>query len=317
MDNENKNQSLRDVKLTSFSQLIGQQKVAKALSMAVDASFHLQQRMCDVLLQAAPGLGKSSMVDILKSELCVECTTVLSQTITNSAELNSVLLRAGEGLLFLDEIHLLNSSMQHQLLLILDHRKIFLNNGKRVTEIPVAPFTLIGATTNPEKVIRPLIDRFRMVLTLEYFSHDELCKIVEQRCRFMNWDFESGLESEIAKRSKDTPRIAIRLLDAARRSMASRGEDQLKVLHLKEACFFESIDSLGLNMVEQSYMALLKEGAMRLNVMASSLGFTSAALTDNVEPYLIRSKLIFKTDKGERALTEQGLAHVNEEVLTD
>src|SRR5208282_1285624 len=189
-----------------------------------------------------PGVGKSAYVTVLASELGgVPFTELLAQSITNTAELNAALLSASSGLLFLDEIHLLRPTHQHALLQVLDKRRIFLSGGRSVQWIPVAPFTLVGATTDPDGLIEPLTSRFKIVLHLDYYSQEELAEIVRQRCRALAWDFEPELLAEIAKRGKATPRIAIRLLQSARRVQAAEGATALAVAHLQRACEIERI----------------------------------------------------------------------------
>ena len=210
MDDEqepNELRDIRDVQPTSFRQVIGQEHVKKALEIAVEASFAEQKRLDDILLCGPPGLGKSGLVTVLQHSLGLErMTSVLAQSISNTAELNSLLLSANEGLLFLDEIHLLSHTAQHSLLKILDTRTIDINTGKTVTSIPVAPFTLVGASTDIDGVIGPLIDRFRLVLHLDYFSLEELEQIARQRLGAMGWKYEPELPQEIAKRARQSVR---------------------------------------------------------------------------------------------------------------
>jgi Holliday junction DNA helicase RuvB len=239
-------------------------------------------------------------------------TEILAQSISNAAQLNAALISATEGLLFLDEIHLLNPVQQHALLQVLDKRRIFLSGQGAVQSIPVAPFTLIGATTDPDGLIGPLIDRFKMVLHLDYYSHDELAEIVRQRCRALRWEHEPELLNEIAKRGRGTPRIALRLLQSTRRCQTAEGSSSLTVDHLRKACEVERISDLGLDNIQQKYLALLGKGPVRLNVLASMLGVSTKVLTKTVEPYLLRSGLVVKDDGGRRNLTETGQAHLAE-----
>lgn len=301
---------LRDVKPTSFSHVIGQRHVVEALRVAVDASFQERKRLDEILLCGPPGLGKSALVAVLAEELAVPFTEVLAQSVTNAAELNAVLLSAAEGILFLDEIHLLHSVQQHALLQVLDKRRIFLSGGKSVQSIPVAPFTLVGATTDANGVIEPLIDRFRMVLHLDYYTEPELVEVVRQRCRAMGWRFEPDLPDEIAQRARATPRIAIRLLQSARRYSVAEGADAIDVRHLKRACEVERVSDHGLDHLQQRYVALLKNGPLRLNVLASSLGVSPQVLSRTAEPYLIRAGFIVKDDQGRRALSAKGREHL-------
>lgn len=300
---------LRDVRPTSFRHVIGQRHVTAALQIATEASFQEKKRLDEILLCGPPGLGKSALVAVLAQELAVPFTEVLAQSVTNTAELNSLLLSSSEGILFLDEIHLLDRVQQHALLQVLDQRRININTGKAVQSIPVAPFTLVGATTDSDGLIQPLVDRFRMVLHLDYYTHDELAEIVRQRCRAMNWTFEPGLLAGIAARGRGTPRIALRLLLSARRVAVAGGDETITVAHLRRACEIERISDLGLVNVQQKYLHLLAAGPARLNVLASMLGASTKVLTATVEPYLLRSGLVVKSDSGLRQLTEPGRDH--------
>jgi Holliday junction DNA helicase RuvB len=239
-------------------------------------------------------------------------TTVLAQSISNTAELNGVLLSATEGLLLLDEIHLLSHTAQHSLLKVLDTRTIDINTGKTVTSIPVAPFTLVGATTDPDGVIAPLIDRFRLVLHLDYYSEDELAQIVRQRLLAIRWKYEPELLHEIARRARQTPRIALRLLASCRRWQVAEGSEVLTVDHLRRACEVERISDLGLDNMQQKLLHLLGGGPQRVGVLASMLGVSPKMLQKTVEPYLLRSGMVVKTDAGLRTLTEFGQKHLED-----
>ena len=313
MNDDNSQNDLRDHQPQSFRQIIGQTHAKKALEIGVEASFAEQKRMDDVLLCGPPGLGKTGLVTVLQQELGLpSLKTVLAQSISNTAELNSVLLSATEGLLFLDEIHLLSPNAQHILLKVLDDRKIDINTGKTVTSIPVSPFTLVGATTDVDGVIAPLVDRFRLVLNLDYYSLDELQQIVRQRLVAMGWEHEPELLHEIAVRARQTPRIALRLLQSARRWQMAEGSNVLTVDHLHRACEVERISQMGLDNLQQKYLQLLANGPQRLNVLASMLGTSTKVLTKTCEGFLLRSGLVVKTDSGLRSLTDSGQSHLSE-----
>lgn len=312
MADETEPTDLRDVQPTSFRHVIGQQHVTEALKIACEASFAEGKRLDETLLCGPAGLGKSALVTVLASELGVPFTEVLAQSLTTTAELNAVLISASDGILFLDEIHLLHPVQQHVLLQVLDKRRLFLSGGRSVQSIPVAPFTLVGATTDQDGIIGPLVDRFRIVLHLEYYSEEELGQIVYQRCRSLQWDYEPALLSEIAKRARGTPRIALRILQSCRRVQLAERAKSLELAHLHRACDIERISSVGLDRLQQNYLAFLFEGPLRLNVLASMLGVSSKVLTKTVEPFLLRSGLVLKTDTGLRNLTEIGQSHLDE-----
>jgi len=302
---------LRDVQPSSFRHIIGQANVTEALQIACDASFQEGTRLDEALICGPPGLGKSALVNVLAEELAVPFNEVLAQSITNTAELNAVLLAASNGILFLDEIHLLNAVQQHALLQVLDKRRIFLSGGKSVQSIPVNDFTLIGATTDPDGLILPLVDRFRIILHLDYYGEDELAQVVRQRCHALGWQYEDSLPEEIARRGRQTPRIALRLLQSARRVAVAQGAPEITVGHLEKACRIERISPLGLDNVQQKYIRLLGPSGQRLNVLASMLGVSTKVLTKTVEPYLLRANLVVKTDAGLRQLSQHGREHLS------
>jgi len=309
MNSSEEPNDLRQVELTSFRHVIGQRHVTEALQIACKASFQEGKRLDDLLICGPPGLGKSALAVVLANELDVSMTEILAQSITNAAELNAALLSASDGILFLDEIHLLHPVQQHALLQVLDKRRIFLSSGKSVQSLPVNGFTLCGATTDPDGLIQPLIDRFRIILHLDYYSQEELAEIVRQRCGALAWVIEPELLAEIAKRGRGTPRIALRLLQSARRMAVAERATSVTVDHLRRACEIERISDQGLDNTQQKYLHLLRNGPLRLNVLASMLGVSMRVLTKTVEPYLLRSGMIVKTDTGLRVLTDFGEEH--------
>lgn len=314
MDDEQESNELKDIRdfqPQSLRKIIGQSHVTKALEIAVEASFAEQKRVDDILLCGPQGLGKTALVKTLALECAAPFTEVLAQSVTNAAELNSLLL-SSTGIVFLDEIHLLSAANQNLLLKAVEERRIFIGNGKSVQSIPVAPFTLVGATTDPDGLLGPLVDRFRLVLHLDYYSHDELAEIVRQRLRVMRWEFEPELLGEIAQRSRGTPRIALRFLQSARRVQMAEGGNVLSVDHLRRACEVERISDLGLDNVQQKYLHLLANGPVRLNVLASMLGVSTKLLTKTTESLLLRNGMVVKTDAGLRTLTEIGQKHLDD-----
>lgn len=312
MADEEKPADIRDVQLTSFSHAIGQRHVIEALRVAVESSFAQHQRLDDILLCGPPGLGKSSFAALLAHELGgVQLTEVFCTSLPTLADLNAVLLASGEGLLMLDEIATLpHSPHQHALLEVLDKRRISVSGGK--ASIPVSSFTLVGCTTDPDCLLPPLLDRFRIILHLDYYSEQELVQIVKQRCHALGWAYEPDLLAQIAQRGRQTPRVALRLLQSARRWQTAEGADRITVDHLRRACEVERISDRGLDNLQQKYLRLLEHGPVRLNVLASVLGVSTKVLTKTVEPYLLRSSMIYKTESGLRTLGDAGREHLFE-----
>jgi len=302
---------LRDVRPTSFRHMIGNKHVTEALRIAVESSFATKTRLDDILLCGPSGVGKSSYASLLSHELGgVQLTEVFCTSISSIADLNCVLLSAGDGVLFLDELATLQHPQQHALLEVLDKRRISVSGGKSF--VPVSAFTLVGATTDQDMLIGPLVQRFRIQLQLDFYDVEELTLIVKQRCLAMGWDFEPELLMEIAKRGCQTPRIAIRWLQSARRCQTAEGADRITVDHLRKACQVERISDRGLDSTQQKYLRLLAKGPLRLNVLASVLGVSTKVVTKTVEPYLLRSSMIEKTENGLRTLGDLGRMHLEE-----
>ena len=219
---------------------------------------------------------------------------------------------ANLDVVFIDEIHLLESNFQHTLLIAIDEKKIFLpnNNGGAPQAISLSNFTLIGATTDEHRLIRPLVDRFKLLLRFDYYSVENLAEIVRTRAKGLGWQLQTDVPIPIAKRSKGVPRLAIRLLQSCWRVCRAGGDHTITRQHLERACVLEQIDEFGLDATEQSYLRLLVDQPLRLNMLASMLGLPAKTVSSVTESFLIRSGLITKDKNGLRMLTAKGMEHV-------
>src|SRR5262245_61543353 len=201
---------------------------------------------------------------------------VLGQAIRCPADLNAVLLGAqGRDVVLIDEAHELGRALQTALYLALDQRRVLLRgsrSGRTPQSIPIADFTLLLATTDEYRLLQPLRDRMRLTLRFEFYGVDDLVELLRRRCRALRWAVDERLLVPIAARSRGTPRLALRLLQACRRVCRAEGENAITLDHLERACELEQIDPLGLGPTEQHYLRTLEEGASRLNVIASRLG---------------------------------------------
>jgi Holliday junction DNA helicase RuvB len=150
----------------------------------------------------------------------------------------------------------------------------------------------------------------KLTLRFLFYSTDELVELVKQRSRALRWVVDDKVLTPIAQRSRGTPRLALRLLQACRRVCRSEGENAVTLAHLERACSLEGIDALGLGPVEQQYLRILSEGASRLNVISSRLGLPSRTVAEVTEPFLLRAGLLFKDHQGRRELTAEGREHL-------
>ena len=297
---------------SSLNHLIGQDNVREVVSTALDFSFQEQVPFPHSLMLGGPGLGKTAMAKTISRECASSLHELLGSSVTSPAEFFAVLMRAKDlDIVFIDEIHLLESNFQHTLLIASDERKIFLpnSNGGAPQAINLSNFTLIGATTDEHRLIRPLVDRFKLLLRFDYYTVAQLSEIVRTRAKGLGWQIHTDVSEPIAVRSKGIPRLAIRLLQSCWRVCRAAGDHVITWKHLERACVLEQIDDFGLDATEQQYLSFLAEGPQRLNMLASMLGLPAKTISSVTECFLIRSGLITKDKNGLRMLTGKGIEH--------
>lgn len=302
---------INDARPSSLAHMVGQQGVVNQLRVALDASFQDGKRLDDCLLVGPPGTGKSQIAAILGQELAVKSHEALGQSITSSADLNTLLLSARDKeIIFIDEAHELQKLHQTALYLALDKRQVVICGSKAVQSIPLANFTLLLGSTDEFCMLQPLRDRMKLVLRFQFYSIEELTRIIRHRSKALGWEVDERVLPMIGQRARGTPRLALRLLQSCRRVCRADGEQVITLDHLQKACLLEGTDELGLGPTEQQYLRALADGASRLNVLASLLGLPSRSVAEVTEPFLIRAGLVTKDDQGKRMLTACGREHL-------
>lgn len=300
----------------TLDHVIGQPQVTAKLKVAVEASFADQQPMPHVMLTGPAGVGKTMLAQVIAREMATEFREVLGQSLVNIAALNGFLLAASEprSILFCDEAHEIPASVQTGLLKAIDERAVFLcsDNDSKVSKLEIEPFTLVLATTNPEGLLPPLRDRMRLICQLRRYKSSDLITLLRQKIMQLQWQVEDGVLVEISERSFGTPRLALRLLEAVRRSARAAGMTVIDASHAKAAFSLEELDEIGLGPDERAYLSILSEASrpLRLGVIASRMGQPPQAVANVVESNLIWLGLIERSDRG-RTLTAAGLSHIH------
>lgn len=305
----------RQPALPTLDHVIGQRGVVDRLKVALEASFADDQPFPHTLFLGPPGLGKTSLSKLVAKELAAEFYEGLGQTLATPALLNGFLLRPQQdkSVLFIDEIHELPIGAQTAIYRAMEERVVFLANpySDTVTKLETVRFTLMAATTDPQSLLPPLRDRFKLVCQVQPYAQDELVTILRQRVRQLGWTVDDACLGPIAQRSFGTPRLAIRLLESAHRTARSQGHVGIGYDHLQRTLEMEQLDELGLAIDEQKYLRFLAEatGPVRLGVLASKLKMSDRTVSQVIEERLVYLDLIERRQQG-RILTEKGLEHL-------
>ena len=195
----------------------------------------------------------------------------------------------------------------------MENQQIFLESkkGKKNRPIKISNFTIIGATTDPQKLLQPLRDRFKMSLDFEHYDNNELEIMLKNRCRQIDWVVEDNVLTEIARRGKGTPRIALRLLESVKMTASSVNSENITMEHFNITCQLEGIDDIGLCGNEIKYLKILQDnnGSARLNVLSSIMSLHPKHISHIIENYLVRIGLVTKSNSL-RVLTQPGLEHI-------
>ena len=307
--------SLRPRRLDEY---VGQTKIKENLMVFIEAAKKRGEALDHVLLYGPPGLGKTTLANIIAKELGVNFKITSGPAIEKAGDLAAILTNLGEyDVLFIDEIHRLNKSVEEILYSAMEDYALDIIIGKgpsaRSLRIDLPKFTLVGATTRAGLLSSPLRDRFGVINKLEMYTNDELSKITMRSAQILGIQIEEGGALEIARRARGTPRIANRLLKRVRDFAQVRGDGIIKRELAKQSLDLLEVDPIGLDSVDRNMLMTIIDkfagGPVGLDTLAASTGEESGTIEEVYEPYLLQLGFVNKTPRG-RVATRLAYEHL-------
>ena len=302
---------------------IGQEKAKDNLQVFIDAARMRGEPLDHVLLYGPPGLGKTTMAQVIANEMGVNMRITSGPTIEKAGDLAALLTNLQENdILFVDEIHRLNRAVEEILYPAMEDYAIDIIIGKGPSansiRLDLPKFTLIGATTRAGQLTAPLRDRFGVNLRLELYTPAELKRIVERSADILGIEIEPDGASEIASRSRGTPRIANRMLKRVRDYAQVRADGIITKEVANEALLRLEVDQLGLDATDRRMLRSIIEfyhgGPVGLDTLAATIGEEAVTLEDVYEPYLLQQGFLTRTPRG-RCVTRRAYDHLGLEFL--
>lgn len=318
-------QLFQSLRAASWSEFRGQTKVKKSVKLAIDAANKRGESLEHVMFYGPPGLGKTTLAHIIAKEMNANIRITSGPALERAGDIASILTNLEKGdVLFIDEIHRLNKTVEETLYPAMEDFALDIILGKgpgaRTVRLDLAPFTIVGATTQIGRISAPLRDRFGVIARMEFYEDEELAEIVSEAAIKLQVQIEQQAALTLAERSRKTPRIALKLLKRVRDFAQVYDYQLINQAVVTKALDLHEVDQIGLDGNDRQMLTLIIEkfsgGPVGLSTLAAAMAEDVTTIEDVYEPFLMRSGLIKRTPKG-RVVTERAYLHLRLSVPTN